>query len=280
MDITGTARLWGKAKDTAFRISREIKNGLSLPGAVGVAGNKLISSIASRIMRAHTVIDVDQGRESAFMAPLKVDYLPGIGHVRKRMLLEELNITMVREIAVMDIYDLRAIFGRQAFLINQRALGIDPTPVYPPEIRPSVNESATLPDDKNDDHSLLGLLYSMVEKCSRKMRERNLLPRKASLTIRYSDQIEAAGQINLSIAHCLDSDLYAPLEKLFLKTCSRRTTVRFMKIRFRDLSSPSPQLSLFTPDSAIRKRNVPLAEAIDQIRERHGEAAIRHGRVV
>jgi hypothetical protein len=53
-----------------------------------------------------------------------------------------------------------------------------------------------------------------------------------------------------------------------------------MKVWFRDFSSPSPQLSLFTPDSTIRKRNVPLAEALDHIRERHGEAAIRYGRVI
>jgi DNA polymerase-4 len=280
MDITGTARLWGKAKDMALRISREIKNGLSLPGAIGVAGNKMVSSIASRIMRSNTVLDVDQGRESAFMAPLKVDYLPSIGHVRKKMLLEELNITLIREIAVMDIYDLRVIFGKEAFVIHQRALGIDPTPVYPPEMKPSVSESATLRVDENDDHRLLGLLYSMVEKCSRKMRERNLIPHKAGLSIRYSDHVEAASQVKLSIAHCFDSDLHVHLEKLFLKTCSRRTTVRFIRVWFRDFSSPSPQLSLFTPDSATRKRNALLAEALDHIRKRHGEAVIRYGRAL
>lgn len=280
MDVTGTARLWGKAKDTASRVGREIKTSLSLPCAVGVAGNKMISSIASRIMKADSVLDVDQGREPAFMAPLKVDYIPGIGHVRKRMLLEELNITLVREIAVMDIYDLGMIFGRQAFVIRQRALGIDPTPVYPPEISPSVSESAILPVEENDDHTLLGLLYSMVEKCSRRMRERSLLPRTAGLAIRYSDQVEVTGRLNLSIAHCFDPDLYAPLERLFLRICSRRTTVRFIKVWFRDLSSPSPQLSLFRSDSSIRKRDPGLAGAIDHIRERYGDGAVSYGRAI
>jgi DNA polymerase-4 len=280
MDITGTARLWGKAKDTASRISREIKSGLSLRGSVGVAANKMVSSIASRLMPSETVLDVDQGMESAFMAPLKVDYLPGIGHVRKETLLEELNITLVREIAVMDIYNLKLIFGRQAFMIHQRALGIDPTPVYPPEARPVVSDSITLASDENDDHRLMGVLYSMVEKCCRKMRERKLFPRRAGLVVRYSDHIEVARQVRLSSMSCFDSELYMSLESLFRKACVRRTAVRFMRVWFREFLSPSTQLALFTPDFSSVKRNVRISDALDHIRKRHGETAIRYGRTI
>jgi len=124
------------------------------------------------------------------MAPLKVDVLPGIGHVRRRILLEELNITLVREIAAMDMGSLKLVFGRQAYVIHQRAVGIDPTPVYPPRIRPTVTEEITLPKDENDDRILLGILYGLVEKCARQLRTRALFPRKAGLVFRYADQVE------------------------------------------------------------------------------------------
>ena len=109
LDVTGTERLWGKAKDTGYRLRQEIKARLRLSGTVGVAGNKMVSSIASRITPSLEVMDVDPGREPSFMAPLKVDVVPGIGRVRRKILLEELNIIRVRELAALDVGALKLI---------------------------------------------------------------------------------------------------------------------------------------------------------------------------
>ncbi|MFC1532193.1 DNA polymerase IV [Thermodesulfobacteriota bacterium] len=278
MDVTGTERLWGRAKDAACRIRCEIRASLSLSGAVGVAGNKMVSSIASRVMPSEGVLDVDHGKEPSFMAPLRVDFLPGIGHVRRRILLEELNVSLVREIAILDMYNLKLVFGRQAWVIHQRALGIDPTPVHPPISKPSVSEAITLPSDENDDHKLLGILYSLVEKCSQRLRIRGLIPRKAGLTLRYSDQMEVTRRVSLSSASFWDFDLYAPLEKLFFKACRRRTGVRYIRIWFQDLSSPSSQLSLFPAPPPDGEKKAMVIRALDSIRERHGDEAIEYGR--
>jgi DNA polymerase-4 len=278
LDVTGTERLWGRAKDTAARVRREIKGDLRLAGTAGVASNKMVSSIASRIFRSEEVLDVDHGQESLFMAPLKVDMLPGIGHVRRRILLEELNISLVREIAVMDMGSLRLVFGRQAYVIHQRAIGIDPTPVYPPRMKPTVAEEVTLPRDENDDEKLLGILYGLVEKCANRLRSRSLLPRKAGLVIRYADQQEITRRIHLPQLSFWDFDLYGPLEELFFKACRRRVRVRFMKVWFRDFSHPSSQLSLFSAVAPDREKKVSVTQALDNIRGRHGGEAIQYGR--
>ena len=118
LDVTGTKRLWGKAKDTGHRLSKEIKVRLHLTGTAGVAGNKMVSSIASRITPSLEVLDVDRGREASFMAPLKVDMMPGIGRFRKKILLEELNIFRVQELAALDIGHLKLIFGGHAHVIH------------------------------------------------------------------------------------------------------------------------------------------------------------------
>lgn len=278
MDVTGTERLWGRAKDTAYRISREIKGDLSLVGAVGVAGNKMISSIASRVMPSEGVLDVGHGKEAAFIAPLRVDYLPGIGHVRQRTLLEELNISLIREIAILDVCNLRLVFGRQAIVIHQRALGIDPTPVHPPAIKPSVSESITLPRDENDDRKLLGVLYVLVEKCSQRLRKRGILPRKAGLILRYSDQTEVSRQVSLPTGSFWEFDLYAPLVQLFFKTCQRRVGVRFLRVWFRELMPVPAQLSLFSQEQPLVKKNVEVIRALDNIRKRHGDKVIKFGK--
>ena len=277
MDITGTERLWGMAKDTASRIKKEIKSRLALSGTVCVAGNKMVSSIASMLILPEGVLDVDHGQEAGFVAPLKVDILPGIGHVRRRVLLEELNITLIREIAALDMHKLQLAFCNQAFLIHQRSLGIDPSPVCPVETKPIVCESVTLPKDENDDHRLLGVLYIMVEKCAQQLRKKNMLPRKAGLMIRYADQVEVTRQATLPRGSFWDFDLHAPLERLFFKACQRRTGVRFLRIWFRDLSFPSSQISLFSSDSPPLEKRSSVIRALDRIRKRYGDEAIQYG---
>lgn len=278
LDITGTERLWGRAKDTGYRLRQEIKDRLSLSGMVGVAGNKMVSAIASRIMPSSGVLDVGQGKESSFMAPLKVGMVPGIGRFSRKILLEELNIIRVRELAALDMGRLRLVFGRQACLIHQRAIGIDPTPVYPARFKPMVNEEVLFSQDENDDQRLLGVLYSLVEKCAFRLRSRALFPRKAGLLIRYSDLVEAMRQIRLPHVSFWDFYLYGPLEKLFFKACSRRVRVRFMRVWFRDFLPESSQLSLFNDLSFDAKKKSLVTQALDHIRERHGEEAVKYGR--
>ena len=278
LDVTGTNRLWGKAKDAANRLRREIKEQVQLSGTVGVASNKMVSSIASQLIRSEGVVDVDHGREPSFMAPLKANVLPGIGPVRRRILLEELNITLVRQIVALDMGSLKLVFGQQAYVIHQRALGIDPTPVFPPSTEPTVAEEVTLPQDENDDEKLLGVLYGLVEKCSYQLRSRSLLPRKAGIYFRYTDQEEVTRHAQIPKPSFWDFDLYAPLEVAFLNACRRRVRVRFMKIWFRDFSAPSAQLSLFAFAPHDEKKKAQVISALDRIREKHGETLIQYGR--
>ena len=279
LDVTGTDRLWGKAKETASRLRLEIKEHLRLSGMVGVAGNKMVSSIASKIVSFEEVLDVDHGQESSFMAPLKTGVLPGIGYVRRRILLEELNISLIREVAALDMGILKLIFGRQAYMIHQRALGIDPTPVYPPRMEPIVTEEVTLFQDTNDDEKLLGILYGLVDRCSYQLLSRALLPRKAGLAFRYTDQEEVIRQINLPHVGFWDFDLYASLERIFLRACRRRVRVRFMKVWFKDFSPPFSQLSLFPARSPVAEKKALVTQSLYRIRERYGDEAIRYGRV-
>ncbi|MBW1706070.1 MAG: DNA polymerase IV [Deltaproteobacteria bacterium] len=278
LDVTGTERLWGRAKDTAYHLKKEIEDRMSLPGTVGVAGNKMVSNIASRIIPSSGLMDVNPGREGPFMAPLKVGVVPGIGCFRKKVLLEELSITRVRELAALDMGRLKLVFGRQAFVIHQRALGIDPAPVCPATEKPVVSEDVTLAQDENDDEKLLGTLYGLVEKCALKMRKRALFPRKAGLLIRYSDQMEIKRQIKLSLTSFWDFDLYPPLESLFLNACKRRVRVRFIRVWFWDFSCSSGQLSLFHTPSPALKKSCLVIQALDCIRKRHGEGVIKYGR--
>ncbi|SPD71837.1 putative DNA polymerase IV [uncultured Desulfobacterium sp.] len=280
IDITGTERLWGRPRDTGRRLGREIKSRLCLAGTAGVAINKMVSSIASRITPWLDVLDVDHGREYSFIAPLKVGVVPGIGGLRQKALLEELNIIRVRDLARLDVGRLRLIFGSHAPVIHQRAMGIDPTPVYPRTKQPMVVEEITLSEDENDDKRLLGVIYGLVERCSQRLRGNGLVPGKAGLFMRYSDHMERKRQIRLTNFSTIDFDLYGPLEQLFLNLCDRRVKVRFIRVWFLDFTYPSKQLSLFHTPSPLSEKNSAVIKALDRIREKHGQGAIKSGRTI
>jgi DNA polymerase IV len=278
LDVTGTDRLWGRAKDTANRLRHEIKEHLNLSGVAGVAGNKMVSSIASKIGSSEGVLDVDPGKEFSFIAPLQTSFLPGIGHARRKILLEELNITIVREIAILDMDTLRLIFGRQASVIHQQALGIDPTPVYPPRMEPTIAKEIILSRDENNDEKLMGILYRLVEKCSHQILDKALFPHKAGLAFRYTDCKEIICRINLPRVSFWNFDLYRPLEKVFLKTYQRRVRIKFMRVWFQDFSPPPSQLSLFPIPYSIPKKKALTFQTLNHIRERYGYEAIKYGR--
>ncbi|MBL7225871.1 MAG: DNA polymerase IV [Desulfobacteraceae bacterium] len=282
LDLTGTQRLWGKVKDTACHFRKEIWKHLCLTGTVGVASNKMVSNIASRTIFSEGspegVLDVDHGREAGFMAPLKVGLIPGIGRVRQKVLLEDLNIIRIRQLATLDMGSLKLIFGHQAYLIHQRASGIDHTPIYPFTKTPVVGEDITLPRDENDDLKLLRLLHRLVEKCSYRMRKKELIPKKAGLSVRYSDQVETRRQIQLPRLDFRNLDLCNPLEKLFFEVCSRRVRVGFIRVWFWEFHPPSPQLALFHAPSPDGENKTLITRAMDRIRERYGTEAITYGR--
>ena len=292
LDLTGAERLWGPARDTARRLQKEIRDHLGLAGALGVAGNKLVSNMASRALplkeASMGVFNVEHGHEAAFMAPLKVSVMPGIGPVRQKVLLEELNITRVRQLAALDMGRLKLIFGRRAGLIHQWSLGIDATPVYARSGAPAVTEEATLVQDENDDGMLLGTFWRLVESCFYRMRKRHLFPLKAGLLVRYADQAAsnrsfdvppaAYGHMRADMLHLWNRALFAPLEKLFFDVCRRRVRIRFLKVWFRDFRASHFQLSLFQTPSPREERTNRLVSAMDHIRDRYGVDAIRCGR--
>mgnify|MGYP005650796065 CR=1 FL=1 len=279
LDLTGTRRLWGDAKDTAWRLNREVRSRLKLRGVAGVATNKMVSSIASRILPPkEEIMDVHPGTEESFMAPLKVAMVPGIGRFELRMLLQDLEIIKVWQLAALDMDIMRFIFGSRAPVIDQRAHGIDPTPVYPAPSRPTVSEEIVFGEDENNNERLLAALYHLVECCARRLREKGVYPRRGGLLIRYSDTIEVKRMLRLPTLTYWDFELYPHLKRLFFSACMRRTRVRFMKIWFWDFFYENNQLCLFEQPCPKAEKNKAVVQALDKIRKRYGEEAIRYAK--
>jgi DNA polymerase IV len=270
LDITGTCRLLGPPRDAAWKAQKEIRQQLRLDTSLGVASNKMVSRIASEVIRAG-LQDVPHGNESSFLSPLPVRLLPGIG-LQTEGQLEDLNIRLIRDIAAMRLEHLALAFGRLGFVLHQRAQGIDSTPVVPVRAIPALEVEEVLPEDSNDYALLKSVLRGLCERAGGQLREKKQRAGKGELRIRYADCREDGRTLKLTPPLQSSAALYAQLLPVLDLILKRRTRVRSMHLQLTDLATGLVQLDLFVSPQSDRR--VKLESALDGLRRRYGKAVV------
>src|SRR5712691_6816472 len=182
LDLTGTSRLFGAAQDAAARIRREIEARLRLQPTVGLATNKLVSRVAARVIRPDGLCDIFPGAEAPFLAPLPVGVLPDARR-EAREWLEDLAISRVSDLLVLSLPQIRIAFGWRGDRLRRQALGIDDSPVRPPETSPSVMEEETLAEDSNEEAVLLRALLRLCERAGARLRRLRAAPRRLRVIV-------------------------------------------------------------------------------------------------
>ncbi len=282
IDATGTRRLWGTLLDSGDRMRRLVAQNFQLDAAVGMASNKLVSRVASQVVKVRELCDVFPGLEASFLAPLMVDVLPGVGEVTTTKLLAELNLQTVGELAVVSPVLLGEIFGAAGQRLCRMARGEDSSPVVTPRTVAKIQEEIQLPEDDNHRPRLLGHLYGLVEVLGRRLRSRNRCPGELVLTVTYADSVQAKARARLTAVGCefhLDSVLYKAASQLFDQAVQRRLRVRRLVLGVAHLQPPFGQLAIFPWDDPARSKEIILLKAVDTIRSRYGSQAIYYGRV-
>lgn len=277
LDLTGSTRLFGPGRDAALKLERDLAKRLNLTGSVGVAGNKLVSKIAAGYLYKPGVCDVLRGSESQFIAPLPVAVIPGIGETRQRILLADLNLSLVGQVASLSIPQLSLPFGPFAPLLFHRAKGIDPSPVLPPRRTPEISCESLLDEGENDDHILLAEIYRLSEECGLRLRKMKKAATRLALTVTHADGLSR--QRATSIKEPIDKDvqIFDIIEKLFKEASERRVGIKCMKLDCAGLTEPRGQLDIFT-SSQDPNGTDSLQEALDNVRERYGLSAVQWGR--
>ena len=280
LDMTGSAKLFGSVTDAASRARREIHDRLRLDAIAGVAGNKLVSKVASDVTILHDpsagLCDVRPGEEQRFLSPLQVGFLPGVQRPVATKLYE-LNIRLIRELAVVRSEHLQMVFGRLGLLLYERSRGIDNRPVQPVKRAPEVVESETLAEDSNDRDQLRALLFRLLAAATRTLRQKKFFTRRLILEIRYSDAKGESGQLKCDPLQN-DWQLLQTAETLLARTLTRRVRVRKLTLHLADLCRSYQQMSLF--EESPNAKWAAAGKAMDKIRDRFGESAVALGRAM
>jgi DNA polymerase-4 len=274
LDITGSGRLFGPPRDTAWKAQDEIRRQLHLDSSLGIASNKMVSRIASEMIPQPSGLqDVPHGNESSFLAPLPVRLLPGIGPQTEGQL-KDLNICMIRDIAAMKLRHLALAFGRFGYVLHQQALGIDSTPVNPMRAIPALELETVLPEDSNDYEVLKRTLRELCEEAGEQLRGRRQRAGRVELRIRYSDYRDEEHKFKIVPPVQSSAILSARALSALNVILKRRTRVRSVHMRLTDLSVGLVQLDLFGDPKPERQSK--LETALDSLRKRYGKAVVSH----
>jgi DNA polymerase-4 len=284
LDFTGTTRLFGPPIDIAARLGRELTHRQGWHSVIGLAGNKLVSQLAAATLtRPPQVLWIHPGSEPPFLAPLPTMWLPGLSRPSTSLVmqrLEDLNLCTLGAIASVSLAHLEAAFGASATLLHNWALGIDSSPVHPPAAQPMIERTIFLDPDEVDDPRLLARLYELLEILCATLRQQQRVCRRLWLSIRHSDHVERSGQERLLHGTCWEADLQPVLNRLFYRCVRRRVRLTRLTLRVDRLETPVEQLSLFDEPTSVPPVSHRLATALDVIRLKFGEHALRWGKTL
>jgi len=275
LDITGSLRLFGSASAIATKLRRDIRERTGLPASVGIAGHKLVAKIASDEAKPDGFVEVPPGVARAFLAPLPVSRLPGVG-ARTRETLDQLGVRTIGHLAALPQEALTKVFGRSGYALQRRAHGIDFSPVERSQYPKSVGRETTFPEDLVDWDRIESVLCYLTEKATYALREQRMETRCVTLKVRYADFKTLTFAKTLPQPTDLDTVVYETVRQLLPKAKSRRARVRLVGISLSSLVHNQHQLSLF-PTKTNDKWHRALA-AVDRVRDKYGFDFLRTAR--
>ncbi len=272
----------------ARQLQEQIKTELGLPSSIGIAANKLVAKIANDVGKAtrrgssppFAITIVPPGQEAAFLSPLPVESLWGVGP-KTAARLAELSIHTIGELAACSESELVRRFGKNGFDLARHARGIDDSPLIAFHEARSISQETTFARDVRDPKLLRQELKEMSEQVGRRLRAAHLSGRTVKLKLRWPDFTTLTRQVSFETP--LDGDLaiFQAAAQLLDKHLPPGQPVRLIGVGVSGLAHPARQLSLWenttssSPANSARERR--LQEAIDTLRQRFGETIVQRG---
>ena len=276
LDVTGCESLFGSPVEMARQIKAAIRAETGLIASIGVAPNKFLAKIASDLKKPDALVVVDPAGVQAFLDPLPVGRLWGVGRVTGSSL-ERLGIETIGDLRQLALETLSRQFGRTGEHLWQLAHGIDDRSVVPDREAKSISHETTFPSDVEDVEALRAWLLELTEHVGQRLRRNRLRGRTVHLKVRYADFQTVVRSITLPRATSVTQDIWkAAAAMLTERLPARPLRVRLLGAGVSGIETAGPtQRTLFDDDSQVRNSQVDAVA--DQIKARFGVGALSRG---
>ena len=264
--------------DIALTISKAIRQSLKITVSEGIASNKLISQIASKLNKPVAFQSVPAGHEKHFLHPLPNRWLPGIGPKTAHRL-NAAGLADIGQIAATPVDLLALLLGNQAPVVRQFANGIDERPLIPAsQPQKSYSQQETFNEDVTDEEYVEAVLRRMADRLFATVRDEDRSVRTLTVKVRYNDRDENQRADSLREPTDLETDVYGRLGGLLREAWQRRVSLRMVSLKLSNVYDGvfRSELPLETNvrNHEARER---LAVALDELRRNKGWAVILRG---
>lgn len=270
LDISGMDRYFG-CYQWSTELRQKIISETGLPISFGLSINKLVSKVGTGEAKPNGALKIDNGTEKAFLSPLSVKKIPGVGP----KLYKKLSFMGVRKIETLSqipVSLLQNEFGKSGKRLWEKANGIDKTPVTPYIEQKSMSKERTFTEDTLNVQYIRSLVTKLCDDLAFELRNKKRLTSCVTIKIRYADFNTYTKQRRISYT-ANDTILTKQALELFDKVYQRRQLIRLIGIKFSGLVSGSYQIDLFD-DTA---KQISLLKEKDWIRNRFGVDKIMRG---
>jgi len=276
LDVTRSRSLHGGGRDIALAIKREVRTGTGLTVSAGIAECKMAAKIASDLGKPDGLVEVPEGGVAAFLAPLPISRLWGVGKVTEAAL-RGLGVATIGDLARFPEAVLVDRFGSHGSHMKALALGDDPRPVVPDEEAKSAGAEDTFDEDLRGEEALLPHLLAQSGKVARRLRAAGLRGRTVTLKLKYADFTLVTRRCTLPAATDDGTAIFEAVRAdLRRADLSRPVRLTGVSVSGFGEEEPPPQLGLFEPPPAPGEaKRARLNAALDDLADRFGDGAVR-----
>lgn len=186
-----------EAMQLAADVRAQIFDSVQLTVSAGVASGKMVAKILSDSCKPNGLQGLRPGEEAAFLAPLPVGRLWGVGPKTQERL-QARGITTIGHVGALDDANVRAIFGSWGPEVRDLARGIDRRPVEPDRETKSISTEETFEYDVRDEQQLVKLLREQAIELAQKLEREDLSACTVGIKIKLADRRIVVRQTNLA----------------------------------------------------------------------------------
>jgi len=269
LDVTGSARALGTGAEIAVRLKQGIREETLLTASVGVAASKLVAKIASDMRKPDGLVVVPPGEEEAFLAPLPVRRLWGVGPKMEEAL-ARLGVVTIGDLAALEPGRLERRLGTHGHDLQRLARGEDDRDVFAEGAAArSLGQEHTYGRDTADAGRVRATLLDLADGVAGRLRAHGLLARTVTLKYRDEDFHTTTHARTLPEGTDAGNALFRVASELFAEV-HRGKKVRLLGIYASHFGEEKPQLALFDEPRAPS----PVDTLRDAVKERFGDEAI------
>jgi DNA polymerase IV len=273
LDVRGLERISGRPAEIAGRLRREVRRRVGLPVTVGVARTKFLAKVASGVAKPNGLLVVPPDGELAFLHPLPVERLWGVGRVTAGKL-HARGITTVGQVAGLAEPSLVSMLGRAAGRqLHALAHNRDPRPVQVGRRRRSIGSQRALGRSPRSPEAVDAVVVGLVDRVTRRMRAAGRVGRTVVLRLRFDDFSRATRSHTLPRATAHTQTILATARGLLATAMPmiERQGLTLVGVAIANLDDDRAVQLMLPLD---RYSGYALDAAVDEVRERFGTTAV------